>query len=60
MRRSFGPFALAVVLPIIGGIVFFIGSNVPAIRPTAIRACLVSVYLIRLSGARGRLELGMN
>ena len=52
--------ALAVVLLIIGGIAFFIGSNVSAIRPIAIGECLVSVYLIRLSGARGRSELGMH
>ncbi len=57
MRRN-GLFALAVVLLIIGGIAFFIGPNVPAIRPIAIGARLVSVYLIRLSGARGRSALG--
>ena len=59
MRRN-GLYALAVFLLIIGGIAFFAGSNVPAIRPIAIGACLVSVYLIRLSGARGRSELRMD
>ena len=56
MRRN-GLFALAVVLLIIGGVAFFVGSDVRAIRPVAIGVCLISVFLIRLSAAHGRSEL---
>lgn len=56
--RRYGLLALAILLLVLGGTALFIGASRPAIRPIGIGAVLISVYVIRISNARGRSVLG--
>ena len=57
--KRYGLFALAIVLLVLGGVALFISSNNSEMRFIGIGACLVSVYLIRISNARGTSGLGV-
>ena len=48
-KKRFGLFRLAILLLLLGGVALLVGSSSPAIRAIGIVACIVSVYLVRIS-----------
>jgi len=58
-RKRYYLFVLAIVILIFGGAALFIGSINFAIRSGGIVACIVSVYLVRISNVYARSSLGV-
>ncbi len=58
-RKRHYLFVLAIVILIFGGAALFIWSNNFLIRSASIVACIVSVYLVRISNVHARPSLGV-
>ena len=53
-QKRYGLFSLAILLLLLGGASFFIGSRTFVIRSLGALACIASVYLVRISNVRDR------
>lgn len=56
-RKKYGLFTSAILLLLLGGAALFLGSNSSAIRDVGVIACIVSVYLIRVSNVHKSSEV---
>jgi len=53
-KKRYSLFVLAIVLLLLGGAALFLGTHNFAIRTIGIVACIVSVYLVRISNVHSR------
>ena len=53
-QKRYGLFSLAILLLLLGGAFFFVGSGAFVFRFLGALACIASIYLIRISNVRDR------